>query len=49
MAVAAQKCIGTKQSGIFAMAGHEDGIIAYANQSQAAGKIILDTLKQSRS
>ncbi len=49
MAEAAKKCIGDKSSGIFVMAGHEDGIVSYAPTVEEAGKIILDTLKKSRS
>lgn len=48
MAMATQKCIGTKKQGIFAMAGHKDGIIAYGATPEDTGKIILDTLKESR-
>jgi hypothetical protein len=48
MAIAAQNCIGTNTQGIFAMSGHEDGIIAYGSTVEEAGKIILDTLKESR-
>lgn len=48
MADAAKICIGTKKQGIFVMAGHQDGIIAYGSNPEEAGKIILDTLKESR-
>ena len=40
--------IGKKESGIFVMAGHQDGIISYGKTAQEAGKILLDTLKNSR-
>jgi ribulose-5-phosphate 4-epimerase/fuculose-1-phosphate aldolase len=46
MADASKLCIGTKSSGIFAMEGHEDGIIAYGTTAEETGKIILDTLKE---
>jgi len=49
MANEALRCIGNKTSGIFAMKGHEDGIISYANTSEEAGKILLDILKKSKS
>ena len=49
MADASSKCIGHKDVGIFAMEGHEDGIIAYGKTAEATGKIILETVKQSRS
>lgn len=48
MAIEAQRCIGKKGSGIFAMAGHDEGIISYGKTAEEAGKIILDTLKESR-
>lgn len=48
MANEAKACIGNKKSGIFVMAGHQDGIIAYGANAEEAGKIILDTLKESR-
>lgn len=48
MALATKDCIEDKSSGIFAMEGHEDGIIAFATTAEAAGKVILDTVKQSR-
>lgn len=48
MADFAAKLIGQKESGIFVMAGHQDGIISYGHTAQEAGKILLDTLKNSR-
>ena len=48
MAEAAKECIGKKESGIFAMAGHDEGIISYGSTVEEAGKIILETLKKSR-
>ena len=48
MANEAIRCIGKKNCGIFAMKGHEDGVIAYAQTAEDAGKILLDTLKQSK-
>jgi hypothetical protein len=30
------------------MAGHQDGIIAYGSSTEEAGKIILETLKESK-
>ena len=48
MAAAAKICIGNKKKGIFVMAGHQDGIIAYASSAEEAGKVILDTLKESK-
>lgn len=49
MANEAIRCIGNKNFGIFAMKGHEDGVISYAQTSEDAGKILLDTLKKSKS
>ncbi len=48
MADAAKECIQSKEVGIFAMEGHEDGIIAYGPNPESTGKIILSILKQSR-
>ena len=48
MADAAKECIDNKTSGIFVMEGHEDGIIAYGQNAESTGKIILSTFKQSR-
>lgn len=48
MAAAASSCIQNKSSGIFAMEGHEDGIIAFGNTAEATGRVILDIVKQSR-
>lgn len=46
MALEAKKCIDLKSSGILAMEGHEDGIIAYGKSASETGKIILETLKE---
>ena len=48
MALAAGDCIKNKSVGIFAMEGHEDGIVAFGNTAEATGKIILETVKQSK-
>lgn len=48
MADEAKKCIGNKKSGIFVMKGHQDGVISYGTSIEEAGKIVLDTFKQSR-
>lgn len=48
MAEEAKICIGSKQSGIFVMAGHQDGVISYGATAEEAGRIILETLKESR-
>jgi ribulose-5-phosphate 4-epimerase/fuculose-1-phosphate aldolase len=48
MAHEAQKCIGKNLKGIFVMEGHQDGIIAYGHSVEEAGKIILETLKESK-
>ncbi len=48
MAKAAQTIIGSHKFGIFAMAGHEDGVIAYGSSAQEAGRAILDTMKLSK-
>lgn len=48
MAQAVNSCIKNKNNGIFAMAGHQDGIISYGTTPQEAGKILLDTLKESK-
>lgn len=45
---AATDCIQGKKTGILAIADLEGGIIAYADTAENAGKIILETLKQSR-
>ena len=46
MAEAAKICISTKDFGIFAMEGHQDGIIAYGRTAEETGKLILETLKE---
>lgn len=48
MAQAASECIKNNDVGIFAMAGHEDGIIAYGKNADVTGKIILETFKKGR-
>lgn len=45
MANAAQSCIAGKEFGIFAMAGHQDGIMAYGTTAEQTGKVILDLVK----
>lgn len=45
MAEETAKIIGNNVSGIFAMAGHEGGIISYGRTAEEAGRIILDTYK----
>lgn len=47
-AKAAKEIIQTKKTGIFAMSDLEGGIIAYADTAENAGKIVLETLKESR-
>lgn len=49
MAEAAKECIKDQTRGIFAMAGHQDGIIAYGDNAENAGKMILETYKILRS
>lgn len=46
MAEAAQKVIGDKTCGVFVMNGHEDGIIAYGNSADEAGKVILELYRK---
>lgn len=48
MAESVKACIAGKSCGIFAMAGHNEGIISYGTSAEEAGKIILETLKKSR-
>ncbi len=48
MAMATAKCIAQKKQGLFAMAGHEDGIVSYGETVEEAGKILLDVFKQSK-
>lgn len=47
MAMAAQQVLGGKSHGIFAMKGHEDGIVAYGKSVEEAGKILLDVYRKS--
>ncbi|MFT5506485.1 MAG: L-ribulose-5-phosphate 4-epimerase [Gammaproteobacteria bacterium] len=37
-----------RQLGVLAMAGHEDGIISFAEAAQPAGQILIDTLSLAR-
>jgi hypothetical protein len=46
MARATERCIGNKESGIFCMHGHEDGVVAYGRTLEEAGEIILKTCRQ---
>jgi L-ribulose-5-phosphate 4-epimerase len=48
MAEAAKKCIGNKSKGIFVMEGHQDGIISYGSTPEEAGRVLLETLKESK-
>lgn len=48
MADAVKDCIGSKTSGVLVMKGHQDGIISYGTSAEEAGKIILETIKQSK-
>ena len=48
MAKEASDCIANKSAGIFVMKGHQDGIIAYGNTPEEAGRMILDFFKKSR-
>lgn len=41
-------CIGHKEQGILAMAGHTDGVISYGKNAEQAGQILLETLKKTR-
>ncbi len=41
MAQATQKCIGTKDFGIFCMKGHVDGVVAYGRNLDEVGNLIL--------
>lgn len=49
MANSVKDCIKNQDSGIFAMAGHEDGIIAYGTNASDTGNQILNILKKSKS
>ncbi len=42
MARATQECIKGKNSGVFCMHGHEDGIVIYAESMEEAGRLTLD-------
>ncbi|MBC7713476.1 MAG: class II aldolase/adducin family protein [Rhizobacter sp.] len=42
MALATQKCIAGKNSGVFCMRGHEDGVVIYGSSMQEAGDLTLD-------
>ena len=48
MAAEAQRCIGSKNKGIFVMKGHQDGVIAYGEDCESTGELILDIFKKSR-
>lgn len=48
MAQEVRKCIKSKSEGVFAMEGHQGGIIAYGSSTENAGKIILEILKESK-
>ncbi len=41
MAMAVKECINDKSSGIFAMAGHYEGVISYGRTLEEAGDLIL--------
>lgn len=42
MAKATQKCVGNKESGIFCMHGHEDGVVAYGRTLNEVGLLITE-------
>lgn len=42
MATAVQNLVGTNLAGLIVMKGHEDGVIAYGSDLDAAGKLILE-------
>lgn len=46
MAEAAKFVIHGKDEGVFVMKGHQDGIIAYGNNCEAAGKILLKLYRE---
>lgn len=46
MAKAASDLLGNKNSGIFVMKGHEDGIISYATTAEDAGKNLLELYRK---
>lgn len=46
MAEATQALLADKNSGVFVMKGHEDGIISYGTTAEEAGKIILDLYRK---
>lgn len=48
MADAAKQCIQGKDSGVFVMEGHEEGIISYGRSAEEAGRAILDLIKELR-
>ena len=41
MAYATQKCIHGKNSGVFCMRGHEDGVVIYGTSMEEAGELTL--------
>ncbi len=49
MVKAVRELIKGRSSGVFAMAGHEDGIVSWAKSHDEAGKLILDLVKNLRS
>lgn len=46
MAEAARETIQGKEQGVFVMKGHQDGIIAYGANPEAAGKILLKLYRE---
>jgi hypothetical protein len=46
MAQEASKLIGNKQSGLFVMKGHQDGVVAYGTTAEETGKTLLDRFKK---
>jgi hypothetical protein len=46
MAQAARETIQGKEQGVFVMKGHQDGIIAYGANPEAAGKILLKLYRE---
>lgn len=46
MAIAVQNIIGNKESGIIVMKGHQDGVIAYGNSAEQAGRMVLNSINE---
>jgi hypothetical protein len=46
MAAATQQLIGGRNSGLFVMKGHDDGIISYGSNAEEAGKNLLDLYRK---